>query len=242
MSKNILIIGATSDIAMATGRIFAKNGYSLTLAGRSIQRLEPFKKDTEVLYDLQVNLINFDVTALDHHDKLLEAISPNCEAVIYAAGYLGKEGDHSDGEIESIINANYSGAVLILEKIASKWYEESGKTIIGISSVAGDRGRMSNYLYGSAKAGFSAYLSGLRNRLYHSGTHVMTVKPGFVATKMTQHLDLPKPLTASPEKVAKVIYRGFRKKKNTIYVLGIWKWILLIIKLIPEGIFKRLKL
>ena len=115
-------------------------------------------------------------------------------------------------------------------------------TIVGISSVAGDRGRQSNYIYGSAKAAFTAYLSGLRNDMYHKGVHVLTVKPGFVATRMTEHLDLPGPITAQPDEVADKIIKGIEKKKNIIYVRWMWRYIMLIITLIPEFIFKRLKM
>jgi short-subunit dehydrogenase len=115
-------------------------------------------------------------------------------------------------------------------------------TIIGISSVAGERGRMSNYLYGSAKAGFTAYLSGLRNRLFHTGVHVMSVQPGFVYTRMTESLTLPPLLTAKPEQVAADIYKAAAGGKNVIYTKWFWRYIMLIIKSIPEFMFKKLKL
>src|SRR5690606_2810480 len=111
-----------------------------------------------------------------------------------------------------------------------------------ISSVAGERGRQSNFIYGCAKAGFSAYLSGLRNKLFHSGVHVMTVKPGFIRTAMTEGMPLPPSLTASPEKIASDIFNAFRKKKNIIYSLWIWRYIMCIIRNIPEFLFKKLKL
>jgi short-subunit dehydrogenase len=114
--------------------------------------------------------------------------------------------------------------------------------IVGISSVAGERGRQSNYIYGSAKAGFTAYLSGLRNRLQKENVHVLTVLPGFVYTKMTENLKLPKPLTAAPEEVGVAVYNGVVKRKNVVYVRWMWRWIMLIIKLVPESMFKKLKL
>jgi short-subunit dehydrogenase len=108
--------------------------------------------------------------------------------------------------------------------------------------VAGDRGRQSNYVYGSAKAGLTAFLSGLRNRLAGKGVHVMTVKPGFVRTKMTENLDLPDALTASPEQVADAVFRGMEKRRSTVYILWMWRWIMLIIRHIPEFIFRKMKL
>ncbi|MGB1318607.1 MAG: SDR family NAD(P)-dependent oxidoreductase, partial [Flavobacteriales bacterium] len=112
----------------------------------------------------------------------------------------------------------------------------------GISSVAGERGRGTNYVYGSAKAGMTAYLDGLRNYLLPKGVHVVTVKPGYVDTKMKAGKPTPGIVTASPEQVAKAVFRGYKSKKNTIYVLWMWRWIMLIIRNIPEFIFKRMKL
>ncbi|MBN8787909.1 MAG: SDR family NAD(P)-dependent oxidoreductase, partial [Terrimonas sp.] len=111
--------------------------------------------------------------------------------------------------------------------------------IAGISSVAGERGRQNNYIYGSAKAGFTAYLSGLRNKLYKDNVHVVSVLPGFVYTKMTEHLKLPKLLTATPEDVATYTYNAIIKRKDIIYIKWFWKWIMFIIKCIPETIFKK---
>jgi short-subunit dehydrogenase len=130
----------------------------------------------------------------------------------------------------------------MLEVIAADFEERGHGMIIGISSVAGERGRQSNYIYGSAKAGFNAYLSGLRNRLSKRGVHVMTVLPGFINTKMTASLDLPGLLTAQPEEVAEDIYKAFQKKKNFLYTKWFWRWIMLIIKYIPEPVFKRMGL
>ena len=106
--------------------------------------------------------------------------------------------------------------------------------------MAGDRGRQSNYIYGSAKAGLTVFLSGLRNRLARKGVHVMTVKPGFVRTKMTEGLELPGILTAEPEQVAKAVYKGLEKKRNMVYVLWMWRCIMLMIRHIPEFIFKKM--
>jgi decaprenylphospho-beta-D-erythro-pentofuranosid-2-ulose 2-reductase len=143
---------------------------------------------------------------------------------------------------QEIINTNYVGAVSILNVVANDFENRKRGTIVGISSVAGDRGRQSNYVYGSAKAGFTAFLSGLRNRLYHHGVHVLTVKPGFVKTQMIENLKTPAPITAIPKQVADRIFKAVRKKKDNIYVLPIWSMIMLVIKSIPEGIFKKLKL
>lgn len=115
-------------------------------------------------------------------------------------------------------------------------------SIVGVSFVAGDRGRKANYIYGSTKAAFSNYLSGLRNRVFDSNVNVLTVKPGFVATKMTEHLDLPEKLTATPEEVAEDIYKAQQKSKDVIYTKGIWRFVMIIIGMMPECKFKGMSL
>ena len=126
--------------------------------------------------------------------------------------------------------------------IANDFEQRRSGTIIGISSVAGDRGRQSNYLYGSAKAALTTYLSGLRNRLARSNVHVVTVKPGFVRTKMTSGLALPGPLTAKPERVAADIFDAYQKRGDQLYTLWPWRYLMFIIRNIPEPVFKRLRL
>ena len=159
-------------------------------------------------------------------------------------GFLGdqQKAESDWEECHRILQVNFVGAVSILNRIAEKYIAGGHGTIVGISSVAGERGRKSNYLYGSAKAGFTAYLSGLRNRLFSKGIHVLTVQPGFVYTKMTEHLTLPAPLTATPEQVAAAIATAVRKKKNIIYVKWFWRWIMLVIRCIPEPVFKKMNL
>ncbi len=239
----ILILGATSDIAMAIATEFAKHKFDVLLAARDSTRMIPFSKDLKIRYGIETSIIEFDVLDYPSHKSFREKLPNTIDIVVSAFGYLG---DQEDGELnwveaEKIINTNFTGAVSILNQMAI-YFSKLGKgSIIGISSVAGDRGRGSNYLYGSAKAGFSTYLSGLRNKLSGKKINVITVKPGFVATKMTDHLDLPKPITNTAEQIAKLVYQAYLKNKSVVYPVY-WKWIMLIIKLIPESIFKRLKL
>ncbi|MBS1567114.1 MAG: SDR family NAD(P)-dependent oxidoreductase, partial [Bacteroidetes bacterium] len=143
---------------------------------------------------------------------------------------------------ERMIDTNYTGAVSILTTVA-RWYRSQKKgTIVGISSVAGERGRQTKLVYGSTKAAFSAWLDGLRNFLFKDGVHVVTVKPGFVYTKMTENLKLSPLLTAQPAEVGKAVYKAVEGKKNTVYVRWPWRWIMLIIKSIPEFQFKKMKI
>jgi short-subunit dehydrogenase len=141
-----------------------------------------------------------------------------------------------------ILDANYIGAVSIFNILGEAMKTRGSGVMVGISSVAGERGRKSNYLYGSAKAGFSAYLSGLRNALYAHGVQVITVKPGFIYTSMTEGLSLPPMLTAKATEVADSVYGAIEKRKDIIYIKWFWKWIMWIIRNIPEKIFKKLSL
>ena len=181
----------------------------------------------------------------ESHVKLTPIWHESYSLVFCASGYMGvqQEADISNHTDNSKITAiNYSSLINTINAIALDLEQKGGGTIIGVSSVAGERGRKNNFIYGSAKAGFTAYLSGLRNYLYKKGVHVLTVKPGFMYTKMTEDLELPKLLTITPEKAARLIYSGYRKKRNVIYIAWMWKWIMLIIKSIPEFIFKRMSI
>jgi short-subunit dehydrogenase len=163
-------------------------------------------------------------------------------ACICFTGYLGEQtlSQQSSKELIKITECNYLAQANLLELIAAYFEQKKQKGFIaGVSSVAGDRGRKSNYHYGAAKAAFTTFLSGLRNRLADKNIHVLTVKPGFVNTKMTQEMDLPEALTAEPEEVANNIYKAHKKQKNVIYIKPVWFWIMLIIKHIPEFIFKK---
>lgn len=242
--KSVLILGANSDIAGAVARKFAQNGYNLILAGRSLKKLEKLQKDITIKYNTSVQVSFFDALDKKAHEIYLRTLDHIPDITICAFGYLGDQevAQKSWSEAESIIDTNYIGAVSILGHVSNHYVSQNKGVIVGIGSVAGDRGRQSNYLYGSAKAGFSAFLSGLRSRLFKSGCHVLEVKPGFVHTKMTEGLNLPGPLTASPEQVASKIFKAVQNKANIVYVLGVWQFIMFIIKNIPEFIFKRLKL
>ena len=242
--STVLILGATSDIGFAIAQKFASEKYDVQLAGRNNDQLKPFKTDLEIRYGINCSIHTFDANDFASHQSFYDSLIPKPGVTIYVIGYMNDNEKVINDWSESLktINANYSGAVSILNIVASDYSKTKSGTIVGISSVAGNRGRQSNYIYGSAKAAFTAYLSGLRNKLYHDKVHVMTVLPGFVYTKMTEHLTLPKLLTAKPEEVSNAIFNGVKKKKNIIYVKWFWKWIMLIITSIPESMFKKKKL
>ncbi len=240
----ILILGAGSDIARAAARRFAKAGYNIFLASRNLEELNKEATHLELKHKVKARPVYFDALDYASHSKFYADLDPKPFGVILAFGLLGNQ--HTAQKdftlAQKVIETNYVGAVSILEIIALDFEKRKSGFIVGISSVAGDRGRQSNYIYGSAKAGFSAYLSGLGHRLYKSKIQVLTVKPGYAATKMTADLDLPEKLTAMPEEVAERIFKAVKKRRYTIYIKPVWQLIMLIIIHLPELIFKRTKL
>ena len=244
MKKSILILGGSSDMARAMARQYASLGEDLILTARDISVLEPLKSDLMLRYNVSVNLFTYDCEITSNSSKLYNDICNQTKLLIVCIGYLGDESKAmtDSEELHKILSGNFTGYLPFINLMSIEYKNLGQGGIIGISSVAGDRGRQSNFLYGSAKAGFTAYLSGLRNSLTPHGVHVMTVKPGFVRTKMIAHLETPGVLTAEPDEVARKIIRSFAKKKNIVYIRPIWKWIMLIIRFLPESIFKRLKL
>lgn len=240
----VLIIGAKSDIAKEVAREYAKNGYDLYLAGRDINSLDGLANDIQTRSNVDIKLKELDLADFDAHESFYNNLEEKPLGVVVVAGYMAEQKDCEQDFVKTLntININYTGAVSLLNIVANDMEQNKNGFIVGVSSVAGDRGRKTNYIYGSSKAAFSTYLSGLRNRLFESGVKVLTVKPGFVATKMTQGLDLPEKLTAQPEDVAKDIFNAQQKGKDVLYTKGIWRLIMLIIKHIPEFIFKKMSI
>lgn len=240
----VLILGATSDIGFAIAKKFASEKYAVQLAARNINQLNPFQTDIEIRYGVPCSIHAFDAVNFETHAAFYSSLPIKPDITIYVIGYMNDNEKVICNWDESLktISTNYLGAVSILNIIAEDYSKNKRGTIVGISSVAGNRGRQSNYIYGSAKAAFTAYLSGLRNKFYHNNVHVLTLIPGFVYTKMTEHLQLPKLFTAKPEEVAAAVYDGVKKNKDVIYVKWFWKWIMFAITSIPESMFKKKKL
>ena len=239
-----LVLGATSDIGLAIARKLASQGYDIQLAGRDLNMLRPIATDTSIRFNIKTSIFPFDAADTGSHAGFFRELAPLPDITIYVIGYMSDSAEalRSWSETEKMLTANYNGAVSILNIVATRYAEGKKGIIVGISSVAGDRGRGSNFIYGSAKAAFTTYLSGLRNYLFPFGVHVLTVKPGFVYTKMTDGLILPPVLTATPSQVASAVWKALDKRRNSIYIKGIWRWIMLTIRNIPEFQFKKLKL
>ncbi|SDI62713.1 SDR family oxidoreductase [Alloyangia pacifica] len=240
----VLVIGARSDIGRAVAHRFAAAGHAVILAARRASELEQDRADISLRHGVEATLVEFDVLDTGGMADFVAQISPEPQIVVSVVGAMGDqaESESSPAAAALIMRTNYEGPALILGLFAERMAKAGTGTIVGVSSVAGDRGRASNYIYGSAKAGFTAFLSGLRNRLADKGVHVLTVKPGFVRTKMTEGMDLPKRLTAAPEEVADAIYAAVGKRHNAIYVRPIWALVMAVIRSIPEPIFKKTQL
>ncbi len=240
----VLIIGARSDIGLAAARRFAAAGHPIRLAARDSARLEPDRADIALRHRVEVTLHDFDVLDADSHAAFIASLGDLPGVTICAVGLMGEqpENEADPAAASLVMRSNYEAPALILGRIANLYEAAGSGTIVGIGSVAGDRGRATNYVYGSAKAGFAGFLSGLRNRLAKKGVHVVTVLPGFVATRMTEGMDLPKALTAQPAELGEAIFRAVERRRNVIYVRPVWRAVMMVIRNIPEPIFKRMKL
>lgn len=240
MSRRVCIVGATSSLAQRIAHGFARRGAALTLVARDGAELELLESDLQVRYNAQVNTVACEL--LDEHFNpllLLECIGEFDDMVI-ALGDMGN-GDNDDPvNIARCVALNHTIPASIASLAAQRLGAGTGGTLAVISSVAGDRGRQSNYAYGSAKAALTTFASGLRNRYAKLGVHVVTVKPGFIDTPMTW--GMKSPLIAGRERVAEAIIRAMEKKKNVAYAPCFWWPIMLVIRHIPEALFKRLKL
>ena len=241
----VLVLGANSDIAHCTAKAFARcRGASFYLASRDLETLRHKARDLAIRYDVNARAIYFDARDFSSHADFYRQLDPKPDGVVLAFGHQGLQSSaqRNFGQAREILETNFLGALSILEIIAADFERREQGFIIAIGSVAGERGRQSNYLYGAAKGALDVYLSGLRNRLNRCNVRVITVLPGFVRTKMTAHMSLPQLLTTEPQNVARDIYRAYLKGHDRIYSPWYWKWMMRLIKLIPETIFKRLHL
>ncbi len=239
--RTILVIGGASDIGRAIARDLATAGSSIILAARDSARLEPDAQDIRLRTDATATLIDCDVLDIDGHAAFLDALPALPDVAVCVVGLLGDQKvSQADAEAAlRVMNTNYVAPALLLGALANRMEARGSGTIVGVSSVAGDRGRASNYVYGSAKAGFTAFLSGLRARLSRTPVRVITVKPGFVRTQMTAGMKLNPLLTAEPDEVARAVRKAVERGRDVIYVRSLWRLIMGIVAHLPEGLFKK---
>ncbi|WP_435170248.1 SDR family oxidoreductase [Falsirhodobacter sp. 1013] len=244
--KTMLLIGATSDIGRATALAYAQAGWRVLLAARNIEVAQRNADDIAARTGAEVNLYPLDILQSDALSTFADNLPVLPDTVICVVGEMGdQKRAQSDPEHAAMVfRTNFEGPALLMGLFANRFLTRGSGTIVGVSSVAGDRGRGTNYVYGAAKAGFTAFLSGLRNRLAPSGLRVVTVKPGFVRTRMTAGMKLPPLLTAEPGEVGAAILAAAEGKRgrDVIYVRPVWRGVMSIIGAIPEPIFKKLKL
>jgi short-subunit dehydrogenase len=245
--KNIVIVGATSAIAIACAREWAVKGARFFLVARNQERMEQVAADLTARGAASVAAHRLDIDRLDDHAAMLADCAAHMDSidiVLVASGTLPDQAACQRDPAVAVreFHTNALSLIALLTPIANRLEAQRHGSLAVISSVAGDRGRPSNYLYGSAKAALQAFLEGLRARLFKVGVHVVDVKPGFVATPMTAGLPLPGPLVATPEKVAKDIVRAVERKKDVLYTPWFWWGIMLIIRNVPRFVFKRASL
>lgn len=236
----VLITGATSPIAIAYAKLCAKAGHSLILAGRDVDEITITASDLKIRHQVDVEVVAYDAAIKGAGQTLAQmAVKRNISsAVVFHGAMLDQDG------FAGMLQVNCASVAELFEAIIDDSEVAQQKpTLAAVSSVAGDRGRQSNYPYGATKAALDTYLSGLRNRAQPFGIHILTVKPGFVRTRLTEGKVNPRsPLLASPERIAADIFTAIKKKKNIVYTPWFWAPIMWIIRNIPEFIFKRLKL
>lgn len=245
--RPVVVLGSTSALVRAVANGLAARGHPLILAARNKAENQLIAADIAVRHGVEVMPVELAASNFETHEDFfqdcLNRAGEPLAGVVLGFGFMEdqKRAQANHALARETIDTNFTAAVSLLERFADRLEDQGNGFIAVIGSVAGDRGRQSNYLYGAAKGGLAVYLEGLRNRLYPAGVHVMTVKPGFIDTKMTWGL----PglfLVASPEAAARGFLSALDKRRNVAYIPAFWWVIMLIIRHIPETIFKRLKL
>ena len=245
--RKILIIGATSAIAEATARLFAARGDALFLVARNAEHLRAVVADLNIRGAARADSATLDVTDFAAHEAVIEKAERDLGGIDIALIAHGTLSDQAQCEqsvdmMRREFDINALSTLALLTALASRMEARRSGTLAVISSVAGDRGRQSNYVYGAAKAAVPTFLGGLRQRLAKSGVTVLTIKPGFVDTPMTAGIANKGALWAQPDRVAAGIVQAIDRHRNIVYLPWFWRWIMLVIRHIPEPIFKRLKL
>jgi len=244
--EKVVVFGATSAMAQETARLLAARGAELVLVGRDPERLDAVAADARVRGARRVQAMAADLDDAERHAELLGRAASflgRVDLVLLAQGLLaGSDACEADAALaERVLLTNLVAPALLLQRAAGLLAAQGSGTIVAISSVAGDRGRQSNYVYGASKAGLSTLLGGLRNRLFRRGVHVVTVKPGPVDSAMTDGLPRA-PRRAAPSVVAAAIVRAVERRRDVVYAPGRWRVIMAVVRHVPEWIFKRLRL
>lgn len=245
--QNALVLGGNSDIAFATLQELIKSRTrTIILAGRSPEKLQQRAADLRELGAMTVDTVRFDGLDLDSHEDFVASTfsaDHDIDLVLVAFGSLGDQmRDELDRERTlQVIQSNYVGAVSVLMPVAARLKEQGHGTIVVMSTVAAERPRRSNFIYGSSKAGIDWFAQGLGDALKGSGVNVMVVRPGFVKSKMTSHLD-DAPLAVTPDEVAQAVVAGLRRNQEMVWVPGKIRWVMSVLRHLPRPVFRRLNL
>jgi decaprenylphospho-beta-D-erythro-pentofuranosid-2-ulose 2-reductase len=242
----VLIIGATSAIAGETAKAYASHGARLFLTGRNAARLASVRDDLLIRGAAQVETAELDITRIAGHREVIESAAATLgglDVALIAHGTLPNQALCQDRVSDTLeaMQVNFTATIALLTLLANYFEAQRKGCIAVITSVAGDRGRQSNYVYGAAKGGVDVFLQGLRNRLFPSGVAVVTIKPGFVDTPMTAGIR-KNPLFTSARRTGRSIHRAIEGRRNVVYIPWFWSPIMTLVKWLPEGIFKRLHL
>lgn len=240
-AREIVVIGATSAVAQAAIRLWAARGAALVLVGRNRDALDRVAADARVRGAASVSTHAGDLADVVFIESLCGTTTPVVALVAHGSLTDSGPAETSAEYLDYELTLNFVSAAQWMQRLALASERAGGGTVVAISSVAGDRGRGSNHAYGAAKAGLTAFCSGLRARMSARGVHVITVKPGFIDSPMTAHIAKKGALWATPEAIAEGILKAIDKRRDVVYLPGFWALIMLIIKHVPEGIFKRLK-
>jgi decaprenylphospho-beta-D-erythro-pentofuranosid-2-ulose 2-reductase len=245
--ETVVVLGGTTGLGRALAVEAARRGHPVVIGARHLPEAEAAASDLRVRFGVPAWPLVVDALARGTHTSAAAEAEAHAAGgplgVVMCIGYLGEHAraQQDSAELARVLESNFDGPVSLLERFAERMEARGAGWICIVSSVAGDRGRQSNYLYGAAKAGLSTYADGLRNRLFRAGVHVMLVKPGFVDTAMT----FGRPGVrgaAPPDAVAAGIFRALRRRRDTVYLPGIWRVVMTVIRAIPEAVFKRMRL
>jgi decaprenylphospho-beta-D-erythro-pentofuranosid-2-ulose 2-reductase len=239
--SSMLVLGAASDMGRALAKVAAAAGCTLLLATRNSSQLADLREVLRQKHGVQVAIFEFDVLAIDTHGTFLDGLPILPDMVVCFVGRLGDQtlAEHCFAEADLILRSNLLGPVSILSVVANRMQRRGHGAIIGVSSVAGDRGRADNYIYGAAKAGLTTFLSGLRQRLGRTPVRVVTIKPGPVRTKMTA--GRRGILMTTPDRIASALFAACSKARGVVYLPWYWRPIMILIRIVPEPLFRRLR-
>lgn len=243
-SGGIAVFGATSGIARAVADLLAGQGETLILIGRESAALDSLAREMEARHGSKPACMAWDVLEFDGHAERFRALAAehSLKGLFFAAGVLFPQDDcdRDPAKTRLTLDTNLTGPMIVMDLFAGHFRERGSGFISCVSSVAGDRGRGKVLAYGASKAGLTAYLAGLRHRLAGTGVFVQTVKPGFVRTRMTKGMQSP--LMAEPGRVARDITDAIRRRRQVVYTPFIWKYIMLVIKALPDAVFRRMRI